>query len=136
MLSTLLICLGAGIILALGLVHLFYTFVGSKLLPRDTALHVAMQNAHPQLTRQTTMWRAWVGFNASHSMGAILFGLIYIHLAVWHALLGSPFLCGLGVLVLLGYLWLGWRYWFSVPLRGIAIATLLFVAGVGVGLWA
>lgn len=71
-------------------------------------------------------------------MGAILFGLIYIHLAVWHAslLLGSPFLCGLGVLVLLGYLWLGWRYWFSVPFRGIAIATLLFVAGVGVGLWA
>lgn len=135
MLATLLICLGAGIILALGVVHLFYTFVGTKLLPRYPALRDAMQKAHPQITRQTTMWRAWVGFNASHSLGAILFGLVYIHLAVWHAalLFGSPFLCGLGVLVLLSYLWLGWRYWFSVPFRGIALATLMFIGGVTLG---
>jgi hypothetical protein len=27
------------------------------------------------------MWKAWVGFNASHSYGAILFGLVYGYLA-------------------------------------------------------
>lgn len=134
MLAPLLIALGAGIILALGLIHLYYTFVGTKFLPRYPALQDAMQKGHLQITRQTTIWRAWVGFNASHGLGAVLFGLVYLHLAVWHAplLLGSPFLCGLGVVTLLAYLWLGWRYWFSVPFRGIALATLLFTSGVAV----
>ena len=135
MLARLLIASSGAVILVLGLVHLFYTFVGTKLLPRDAAVLSAMQSGSPNLTRKTTMWRAWVGFNASHSLGAILFGLVYIHLAVWHAalLFGSPFLCGLGVLVLLSYLWLGWRYWFSVPFRGIALATLMFIGGVTLG---
>jgi hypothetical protein len=134
MFATLLVALGAGVILALGLVHLYYTFVGPKFLPRYPALQDAMQKGHLQITRQTTIWRAWIGFNSSHGVGAILFGLVYIHLAVWHApvLFGSLFLCGLGVAVLLAYLWLGWRYWFSVPFRGIGLATLLFVGGVGV----
>ena len=131
MLASLLICASAAVILALGLVHLLYTFFGTKLLPRDAALLSAMQAASPNLTRKTTMWRAWVGFNASHSLGAILFGLLYIHFAVWQPalLFNSPFLCGLGLACLLAYLWLGWRYWFSVPFRGIALATLLFTAG-------
>ena len=131
MLATFLISASGAVILALGLAHLFYTFVGTKLLPRDAALLSAMQVASPNLTRKTTMWRAWVGFNASHSLGAILFGLLYIHLALWQAalLFGSLFLCGLGLACLLVYLWLGWRYWFSVPFRGIALATLLFTAG-------
>src|SRR5438046_6957052 len=30
------------------------------------------------------MWRAWVGFNASHSMGAMLFGLVFAFLALAH----------------------------------------------------
>ncbi len=131
MLASLLIGLGAAIMLALGLLHLVYTFVGTKLRPRYPALQDAMQKGHLQITRQTTIWRAWIGFNASHALGAILFGLIYIHLAVWQPalLFGSPFLCGLGVVVLLAYLWLGWRYWFSVPFRGIGLANLLFLGG-------
>ncbi len=28
-----------------------------------------MQQVSPVITRQTTMWKAWVGFNASHSYG-------------------------------------------------------------------
>jgi hypothetical protein len=44
-------------------------------------------------------------------------------------LFGSLFLCGLGLACLLVYVWLGWRYWFSVPFRGIALATMLFIAG-------
>lgn len=131
MLAASLVCASGAVILALGLAHLFYTFVGTKLQPRDAAVLSAMQSGSPNLTRKTTMWRAWVGFNASHSLGAILFGLLYIHLAVWQAalLFGSAFLCGLGLACLLAYLWLGWRYWFSVPFRGIALATLLFIAG-------
>src|ERR1700693_5486091 len=89
-----LMVLSASIILALGVLHLVYTFWGPKLTPRDPALQVSMSQVSPVITKETTMWRAWVGFNASHSMGAILFGLIYGFLAIAHSrlLFQSPFL--------------------------------------------
>ena len=31
------------------------------------------------ITPQTTLWRAWIGFNASHSLAAILFGLAKLY---------------------------------------------------------
>ena len=72
-----LMTLSALVLSTLGVLHLIYTFHGPKLTPRDPDLQARMAEVHPVITRQTTMWRAWVGFNASHSMGAILFGLIY-----------------------------------------------------------
>ena len=130
MLATLLISASGSVILALGLVHLLYTFVGTKLLPRDEALLTAMQAAAPNLTRKTTMWRAWIGFNASHSNGAILFGLVYGYLALAHAsfLFQSRFLLLVGLAMLVGYVFLAKLYWFSIPLRGIALATALYFA--------
>ncbi len=76
------------------------------------------------------MWKAWIGFNASHSYGAMLFGLVYGYLALAHApfLFASPFLLAVGLVLLGGYGLLGWQYWFSVPFRGIALATALYVA--------
>jgi hypothetical protein len=120
----------AAVIGALGLAHLLFTFSGNKLLPRDPALQAAMEANSPRLTSQTTMWRAWIGFNASHSMGALLFALVYGYLALRQpaVLAASVFLRSLGLVYLLGYLVLGWRYWFSTPFRGIALATLLFAA--------
>jgi len=120
----------AAVILALGMVHLLYTFHGTKLHPRDPQLRQQMEETSPVITRRTTMWRAWVGFNASHSFGAILFGLVYGYLGLLHTafLLDSGFLLGLGLLLLGGYVFLGKRYWFSVPFRGIVLASLLYVA--------
>ena len=43
-------------------------------------------------------------------------------------LFASVFLRGLGLVLLAGYAVLGWRYWFSIPFRGIALATALYVA--------
>lgn len=128
--SSALISASSAIVLLLGLVHLLYTFRGRKLHPRDAEFEAQMRTVHPVLTRQTTMWKAWVGFNASHSFGAILFGLVYGYLALLHSafLLQSSFLLGLGLLLLAGYGFLGWRYWFSVPFRSIVVATICYVA--------
>ena len=128
--SSALISASSAIVLLLGLVHLLYTFHGPKLHPRDTEFEAQMRKVTPVLTRQTTMWKAWVGFNASHSFGAILFGLVYGYLALLHSafLLQSSFLLGLGLLLLAGYVFLGWRYWFSVPFRSIVVATICYVA--------
>src|SRR5919204_82482 len=59
-------------------------------------------------TRHTTMWKAWVGFNASHSYGLILFGTVYGSLALAHSdvLFQSVFLLSLGLLWLFGYVFL------------------------------
>ena len=129
-LAPLLVAASATIILLLGLVHLVYTFHGRKLHPRDADLETRLKEVSLVLTRETTMWRAWVGFNASHSFGAILFGAVYGYLAVVHSafLFQSPFLLLLGLLFLAGYVFLGKLYWFSVPFRGIVLATVLYVA--------
>jgi hypothetical protein len=125
-----LVAVSAAIILLLGLVHLLYTFRGQKLHPRDADLETRMKEVSPVLTRETTMWKAWVGFNASHSYGAILFGLVYGYLAVAQSslLFQSPFLLLVGVLLLAGYVVLGKVYWFSVPFRGIVLSFALYVA--------
>lgn len=130
-LASSLIAASAAVILLLGLAHLLYTFHDTKLHPRDPQLTAALKEASPVLTRQTTMWRAWVGFNASHSFGAILFGAVYGYLALLHGpfLFQSRFLLGLGLLLLVGYVFLGKFYWFSIPFRGIVLATLLYIGG-------
>lgn len=124
-----LIAASAAVIFALGALHLWYTFRGNKLHPRDPELCARLEQAPLVLTRQTTMWKAWVGFNASHSFGALLFGAIYGYLALVHSafLLQSRFLLSLGLLALLAYAFLGKRYWFSVPFRGILLATAFYV---------
>jgi len=128
--ASLLISASAAIILLLGLVHLLYTYRGNKLHPRDAALQARLKEVSPVITRETTMWKAWIGFNASHSYGAILFGLVYGYLALAHAsfLFQSTFLLVLGLLLLAGYVFLGKVYWFSVPFRGIVLSTVLYVA--------
>lgn len=127
-----LMTLSALVILVLGVLHLVYTFRGPKLTPRDPALQARMNEVHLVITRQTTMWQAWVGFNASHSMGAILFGLVYGFLANAYPelLFKSPFLLAVGFAMLGGLAVLGKRYWFRVPFRGIVVALACYVLSV------
>lgn len=126
----------AGILLGLGSLHLVYTFWGSKLTPRDPALRLSMAQVSPVISRETTMWKTWVGLNASHSFGAILFGLMYGHLAIVQPamLFASPFLLGVGLAMLGGLLALGKVYWFSIPFRGIAISFICYVAAIATAL--
>lgn len=132
----LLVAASALVIFTLGVLHLLITFRGSKLWPRDAALKADMEAASPQLTRQTTMWKTWIGFNASHSLGAMLFGLVFGFLALSEPALffQSRFLRLVGLATLAAYVVLGWRYWFSVPFRGICLATLLYAGALAISL--
>jgi hypothetical protein len=119
----------AAIPLVLGALHLIYTFRGPKLLPRDAALQQRMSEITPVITREMSMWKAWIGFNASHSFGAIQFGVVYGYLSLAHPsfLFGSAFLLVFGLVLLLGYTFIAKRYWFSIPFRGILVSLLLYV---------
>jgi hypothetical protein len=119
----------AAIILVLGVVHLLYTFHGAKLWPRERELGIRMEQVSPVMTKETTMWKAWIGFNASHSYGAILFGAVYGYLSLVQPtlLFQSMFLLSVGLFLLGGYVFLAKRYWFSVPFRCIVVAAVLYV---------
>jgi hypothetical protein len=73
MLAQALLATSAAIILTLGVVHLLYTFRTSKFHPRDPELEARLKAVSPVISRETTMWKAWVGFNASHGFGAVFF---------------------------------------------------------------
>lgn len=118
----------AAIILFLGCVHLAYTFFTHKFSPTEGQLETAMKRVAPRISSETTMWKTWIGMHFSHSIGLILFGLIYGYLAMyrWEVLQSSYFLAGLGLLVLLGYVVLARVFWFKAPLIGVLAATLLY----------
>jgi hypothetical protein len=126
------IAASAAIILLLGLVHLVYTFRGPNLHPRDPDLTARMMDVSPVITPETTMWRAWVGFNATHSFGLILFGALYGYLAIRHStlLFQSWFLLALGFALLLGYVVVAKLYFFSTPFRGVVVAAALYLLGI------
>ena len=130
--AKILMVLSASIVLTLGIVHLFYTFWGPELTPRDPALQISMSQISPVITKETTMWRAWVGFNVSHSMGAMLFGLVFGFLALAHGqlLFRSPFLLVVGLAMLGGVVVLCKVYFFSWPLRGVSISLACYVASI------
>lgn len=132
MIATVLMTASAAILFVLGTLHLTHTFVGPKLTPRDPALQIRMREISPVITKETTMWRCWVGFNASHSMAAMLFGLIYGFLAIAHGslLFSSPYLLVVGLLTVGGFFVLGKLYWFSVPFIGIGISLVCYVTSI------
>ena len=132
LLTTTLMTASALVIFALGTAHLIFTFRGNKLHPRDSELEARLREVSPVLTRQTTMWKAWIGFNASHSYGAMFYGLVYGYLALAHGelLFSSPYLLTVGFVLLVAFVVLAWRFWFSVPFRGIVLATGLYLAAI------
>jgi len=132
--AKILIVFSASIILTLGVIHLVYTFWGPKLTPREPALQVSMSQTSPVITRETTMWRCWVGFNVSHSMGLILFGWVFGFLAVAHSelLFQSTFLLVVGLAILAGLVALCKIYFFSVPFAAVSVSMACYIAGMAV----
>jgi len=125
---------GALPFIVLGLAHAAATPQTSAqakgLSPRDPALRDAMARDSVLLTRRTTLWLAWVGFNLSHSLGVVLFGALIILIGRSPASFqaqGSIFL-PFAVLVSATYLVLGLRYWFRTPIIGISLSSLCFLA--------
>src|SRR5258708_6105894 len=130
--AKILMVLSASIIFTLGVVHLVYTFWGPNLTPRDPALQISMSQISPVITKETTMWRAWVGFNACHSIGLIFFGFVFDYLAFapGQPLFQSPFLLSVGLAMLGGLVVLCKVYFFRAPLTGVCISLACYLASI------
>jgi hypothetical protein len=132
MIARVLMILSAAVVLLLGTLHLAYTFSGSKLWPREPDVMLSMQRTPLRITNETTVWRAWIGFNASHSMAAMLFGVVFAYLAFAHPelLFRSVFLLSVGFAMVGGLVVLAKLYWFSIPFAGVSIALLCYVSSI------
>ena len=125
-----LLILGGTVFGVLGGLHAIYTLLDlrnpRRLVPVDPSVAHAMANSAVRLSRGgTDMWRAWIGFNFSHSLGVLLFGA----LAVWAGAGIKTLPVGImPALTLIGcvYLVLALLYWFRIPAIGIAIGTGCF----------
>ena len=124
-----LIIIGASIFGVLGSIHLIYTFFTNKFEAYDPAVTEAMKATTPVLTKETTVWNAWVGFNASHSLGAMLVAGVYIPLSIsyFNVIRELIWFSVLPVIIGLSYLVLAKKYWFKIPFFGILISTLCFI---------
>lgn len=129
-LTQILFIIGAGILGILGCVHLWLTFFSHKFHAHNLDVTEAMKTTSPLISKQTTMWAAWVGFNASHSLGVIIFAAIYIPLTILHfsIIVHSLWFSLLPCIISLSYLALAKKYWFNVPFIGMLISSLCFIA--------
>jgi hypothetical protein len=128
-----LLILGGAVFGVLGALHAIYTLLDvrnpRRLVPVDLSVAQAMANSAVRVSRGgTDMWRAWIGFNFSHSLGVLLVGA----LAVWAGSRAEALPIGIimPVLTLIGcvYLILALLYWFRTPAIGVAISTSCFAA--------
>ena len=124
---------GAAPFLLLGTAHALHTPLAVSdrkgLTPSDPALPELMARSGLRLTRRTDVWRAWIGFNFSHSLGAVLFGVVVVLAgrtpeAFAHNAVFLPLALGVSLL----YLVLGAAYWFRAPIAGITSSVVLFAA--------
>jgi hypothetical protein len=122
--------LGGGIFILLGLLHALYTYLDisrpRRLVPQDPAVAQAMAKSNLRLSGSgTTMWRAWVGFNFSHSIGVILFGTVCVGAGcVFGTVVVPAWILFIFVVIAVIYLSLGLLYWFRIPVAGILLGVV------------
>jgi hypothetical protein len=121
--------------LALGILHTVYTITDTykpkKLIPYKSGVMSLMKESTLAITKETNMWRAWVGFNISHGIGILFFSVTYLYLSISYIsfLESSLFFMNAAPIISLTYFILSKKYWFSIPAIGSAIGLLCFVAG-------
>jgi hypothetical protein len=127
---------GAVPFLILGILHILYTLSDAdrprRIAPRDPHLVEQMRAGTLFLTRQTTVWRAWIGFNLSHGLGIVLFAGMLIYGAALHfdaVRSAAPELLFAAPVIASLYLLMSFRYWFRIPAIGSGIGTALLLAG-------
>jgi hypothetical protein len=125
---------GAVPYLVLGTAHALATPLATTdrkgLSPYDPQLGEAMAHTTVRLTRRTDMWRAWVGFNFSHSLGVVLLGLVVVLVGRNAASFETqaPVFVPLAAIAAAVYLALALRYWFRTPAIGCALSLASFLS--------
>ena len=101
------------------------------LAPAEQAVAESMARARVRLSDSMDMWRAWVGFNLSHSLGVGFLGLTILLIGrtstsfAYNTALFLP----LAIAASLAYLVIALVYWYRGPVIGDGAAVALLVSG-------
>lgn len=126
---------GAFPLLVLGSLHLYFTLKDLKqpkiIVPRSPDLISRMQSDKLRLTRETTVWRAWLGFNISHSIAVLFVGATYMYLALRYSelLTDDIIVRWAGPMLACVFVVLSKTFWFSRPFYGSLVAALFMTIG-------
>jgi hypothetical protein len=121
----------AGIMALLGLVHLIYTLIDFGSAPKyfrplDESVLTHMRETKTAIAPQgRDYWSGVLGFNLSHSIGLILFGVLIGVATSYEIHWLKPILVATGLI----YTAIAYRCWFNAPALGAALATGLLVLG-------
>jgi hypothetical protein len=132
-----LVIAGASIFLSLGMLHGVLTLQDLEnprtFTPPDVALRQTMQESSIAIHPQTNLWKAWLGFNLSHSLGIVMFGFTYLAIGLFYFPMFAQlvWLQSGALLIATAYLILSLKFWFSRPAIGSGIALTCFAVASG-----
>ncbi|MBL4790203.1 MAG: hypothetical protein JKY60_14600 [Kordiimonadaceae bacterium] len=135
MIIQILFVFGALPLAALGTMHLVFTLKDNQrpryIVPVSGAMITQMKNEKLRLTREGDMWRAWIGFNVSHSMAVMMVGWGYLYIALRYpeVLTADPIILWAAPFLASVFALLSKRFWFSKPLIGSLLSAAFFSAG-------
>jgi hypothetical protein len=128
-----LLILGGAVFVVLGGLHAVYTLLDLRnprwLVPVDPSVAKAMANSALRLSGgRTDMWRAWIGFNFSHSLGLLLVAALALWAGFRIKILPVGIIMPALTLIGCAYEVLALLYWFRFPAIGVAVGTGCFAA--------
>ncbi|WP_461040391.1 LIC_13387 family protein [Spirosoma harenae] len=121
--------IGALIFAFLGSMHLYLTFLTNAFSSKNEKMVDEMKISSPILSPKINMWKAWIGFNGSHSSGVMFIGIVNFYLAVrYFSVLQSDHFFFLSNILTVGfYVWVARKYWFNIPFTGVSITFACFI---------
>jgi hypothetical protein len=98
-------------------------------LARRSSAHRFHVDGHRSPHPTNDLWLAWIGFNFSHSLGAVLFGLVVVLVGRSDVSFRAeaPYFGPLAMIVSGVYLVLAVKYWFRTPIVGCGLSFVLFL---------
>ncbi|MGI8723112.1 MAG: LIC_13387 family protein [Geodermatophilaceae bacterium] len=115
-----------------GGLHALLSLMGTAryIVPRDHSVKSAMEGTRLQYggSSAPSMWRAWLGFNISHGLGAFTFGLLCLLIATHDFKLVEEIAAirPLTIAVSAAYIVLSLRFWYYGPAIITGTATACF----------
>jgi hypothetical protein len=98
--------------------------------PRERSLQPALEGTRMRFggSAAPSMWNAWLGFNISHGLGVLTFGLLCLVIATYDFELVERIdaIRPLTIAISASYLALSIRFWFRGPVMITGIATVCF----------
>ncbi len=132
-----LVIVGASIFLLLGILHGILTLQDLRdprtFTPPDPNLRQAMQESSIAIHPHTNLWKAWLGFNLSHSLGLVIFGGTFLAIGLFYfqAFAQIFWLQGCALLISAVYLVMSLKFWFAQPVIATGIGLTCFAIAVG-----